>query len=317
MVNSIHKLLLILFFLISIVSSSSSQINIREGNDPHFIFTWENDVLFYTDYYYSQGLGFRISVPALKKNPVNYILPSFKDYESTYSLSLIQQMYTPLEIRDSVVRIDDRPYAGLIYLRSEKLSINYDRKFLLRTSLDLGIRGPYSFASNAQYYYHKIGDIVLPQGWQYQMSTLPIVNYNIAIIKQLYKPSEHIDFNGLAEVRMGTINVDLSMGASIKAGLYKGSFSKKYDRKFQLSAKFSAFAKFVAYNGTMQGELKNNPNVYEIKSPDIERIVGSYTATAEARYKNFSLDFSWIYLTPEFEMGLEHRYNSLSLCFYW
>ena len=317
MVSNIQKLLLILFFLISIVSSSSSQINIREDNNPHFIFKWENDVLFYTDYYYSQGLSFRLSIPVLEKNPVNYILPSFKNSENIYSLSLIQQMYTPLEIRDSVVRIDDRPYAGLIYLRSEKKSINYTKKLIIRTSLDLGIRGPYSFASYTQYYYHKIGDIVLPQGWQYQMSTLPIVNYNIALMKQLYKPSEFVDLNGLIEARMGTINVDLTMGGSVKAGIYKGSFNKKYNRYFQLSAKFSAFAKFVAYNGTMQGELKNNPNVYEIKSPDIERIVGSYTATAEARYKNFSLDFSWIYLTPEFEMGLEHRYNSLSLCFYW
>ncbi|MCK5847485.1 MAG: lipid A deacylase LpxR family protein [Bacteroidales bacterium] len=311
--------LFIIALLIFIVPSKYilAQVDINENTEPHFVFTWDNDVLFYTDYYYTQGLFFRYSEGFLKKNPINYILPSLPNSVDNYSLSVIQEMFTPLEIRDSVIRIDDRPYAGLLYIRSERLSVNSKYKLLIRSSLDLGIRGPHSYAQYAQYYYHKIGDILLPQGWQYQLSDYPIINYNIAVRKQLYRPNKYVDLSSVLEMRLGTIYSDVSFGGILKTGLFRSVFEEKYDKDFQLSAQLAAYWKIVAYNGTMQGDLKNNPNVYEIKVPYIERYVASYSAKANARYKNFELSFEWIYLNPEFEMGLAHRYNSLSLCLYW
>ncbi|OYT11490.1 MAG: hypothetical protein B6I18_03985 [Bacteroidetes bacterium 4572_112] len=173
----------------------------------------------------------------------------------------------------------------VLYLRSEKLSINYDKQLLIRSSLDLGIRGKYSFAQYAQYYYHKIGNILLPQGWQYQKSDYSVINYNVAIKKQIYSPNEYMALNALSEARLGTMFTDFSLGASAKVGLFKSVFSNDIAYDFQISAEASAFVKFVAHNGTIQGDLKNNPNVYEIKSPYIEHIVGSYSALAKARYK--------------------------------
>ena len=311
------RLIFVLFALFVAVKTNVAQINIVQKQQPHFVFTWDNDVLFYTDYYYSQGLFFRLSIASLDKNPINYLLLSFPNSTQSYSISVIQQMYTPLEIRDSVVRIDDRPYAGTLYIRSEKLSINNDKRIILRSSLDLGVRGQYSFAQYAQYYYHKIGHIVLPQGWQYQMSDLPVINYNLAAIKQIYYYHNSIEINALSEFRLGTMFTDFALGASAKFGLFDNVFSENKRNKIELSAELAASIRYVAYNGTMQGELKNNPNIHEIKRPYIETLVGSYSAIAAGRYRNFEIDFEWVFITPEFEMGKEHRYNRLSLCFYF
>ena len=311
------KLLFLLFALFIGVKTNVAQINIVQYQKSHFVFTWDNDVLFHTDYYYSQGLFFRLSVSSLSKNPINYLLLSIPNSTQTYSISIIQQMYTPLEIRDSVVRIDDRPYAGTLYIRSEKLSVNKENRIILRSSLDLGVRGQYSFAQYAQYYYHKIGHIVLPQGWQYQMSDLPVINYNLAAKKQIYSYNNNVDISALSEIRLGTIFTDLAIGASTKLGLFDNVFSEKNRNSIELSAEITASLRYVAYNGTMQGKLKSNPNIHEIKRPYMEPIVGSYSAIAVGRYSNFELDFEWVFITPEFEMGRVHRYNRLSLCFYF
>ncbi len=307
----IGVILLLTFFY-----NAKAQLIIDENNKSAISFQWDNDVLFHTDYYYSQGLFFKLYSPKLEKNPLNYLLFNLPNSKNTYSLNLIQQVFTPLEIRDSVVRIDDRPYAGLLYLRSEKVSVNSNFNMILRSSMDLGIRGPYSFAQQTQYYYHKIGSIVLPQGWKYQLTNFPVINYNLAARKALYNYSNYDEFSGTAEVRAGSIYNDISIGAHLKLGLFDNIFGDKIS-DFEFYSTFDASMKYVFYNGTLQGDLKNNPNPHQIYPPDINDFVFSYSAKASLRYRKFGINFSWFYLSPEFLNAKNHRYNSLSLQYYW
>ena len=41
--------------------------------------SWDNDVLMQTDYYYTQGVMAQIVLPALEKNPVNFLFFRMKN----------------------------------------------------------------------------------------------------------------------------------------------------------------------------------------------------------------------------------------------
>ena len=299
---------------IVITQSAIAQPSIKNNELNNFVFTWDNDVLYYTDYYYSQGLSFELTHQKLNSNPINYLLISLGENSGKhYSISIRQDMFTPTEIRDSLIRLDDRPYAGLLYLRSEKTSIIKEKQIQLKSSLDIGVRGPWSGAQQVQFYYHSIGDILLPQGWQYQMSNYPMVNYNISLQKQIWEIPKRLEIQLYSTMRIGTIYDDVLGGAFIKFGCFDSYFSSTQNKDFEAFGYFASDIKFVAYNGTMQGSLHDNPNPHEIKQPDIENIVATARMGLGLRYKRFGVNFSWIFLSPEFYGGLNHKYNSLNL----
>jgi hypothetical protein len=60
---------------------------------------------------------------------------------SSYSLHLVQNMYTPTDTRIAPVLHNDRPYASFLYLGFRRITSNPQRNFRLTTELDLGYIG--------------------------------------------------------------------------------------------------------------------------------------------------------------------------------
>lgn len=108
--------------------------------------------------------------------PLIKFLPFEKapDRRRNISISLGQDIYTPVDIEEEELIEDDRPYAGITYL-----SFGFHNR--LQTDMDtleivLGIVGPDSYAEDCQKEIHSIFDDDEPQGWDNQLDNEPVLN---------------------------------------------------------------------------------------------------------------------------------------------
>lgn len=113
--------------------------------------------------------------------------------------SLGQQIYTPANIETEALVVDDRPYAGWLYLSVGLLNDNRtNTRFVDRLDLVVGQVGPDSGAESVQRTVHKWVDSDEAHGWdnqlhnettvdlQYQRSwMLPLVDNNVDIVPHM------------------------------------------------------------------------------------------------------------------------------------
>jgi lipid A 3-O-deacylase len=173
---------LILLFLPG--ASVAGDEKAREANTLTFYL--ENDALFKTDRYYTNG----IKISWISRDLSNYRdvvtvpwmhrfierLPFINDpeHQRTVSVSLGQNMYTPEDKERTDLIVDDRPYAGITYLGLGLHSRNLRQMDTLE--LDVGIVGPHSYAEDCQGEFHKWLGVGIANGWEHQLHDEPIVN---------------------------------------------------------------------------------------------------------------------------------------------
>ena len=134
--------------------------------ESHFIF--EDDVDFKQDYDYSFGaeLGSLYELYTHKKQTPQKFL----------SLSYVWQIYTPRKFRLKELLEDDRPYAGLQYLKG---SYHLATSLSLHSySLIIGILGPLAMMEQVQNGFHKLIGAPLALGWPNQLANEPIFELN-------------------------------------------------------------------------------------------------------------------------------------------
>ncbi len=182
-----------------------------------------------SDNAYSSGL--RISyVSAMNKTPKwadammawpELLDQKIKNDEKNFGLSLGQQLYTPNDIREPRLIINDRPYAAWLYVgftshfKSEKRSHSFE--------LDLGVVGPEAQGEYVQNGYHKIIRKYPAEGWSNQLGTEPTLQMTYQQRQQFFElssPSKNkyfdvIPFHGLS---LGTVAIDAHVGGLLRAG---------------------------------------------------------------------------------------------------
>ncbi|MCW8837041.1 MAG: lipid A deacylase LpxR family protein [Rhodospirillales bacterium] len=154
----------------------------------------ENDYFADTDRHYTNGL--RAAWMSEPRNidywagKVGWIpsFPALKDDSKTrtgrLSIAVGQNMYTPGDISATELLVNDRPYAGWLYLgtgftleTTKKGEANAEAEWqrLDRVELSLGVVGPYSFAEDIQKWWHHVINAPQPMGWQHQVKTEPAI----------------------------------------------------------------------------------------------------------------------------------------------
>jgi len=145
----------------------------------------ENDYFAGDDSNYTNGLKLTYS-SAIQENypdvwPHRWFYPLIKklpfekspDKRRNITISLGQNIYTPVDIEEEELIEDDRPYAGITYVSfGVHSSLKRDMDTL---ELHLGIVGPDSYAEQCQKAIHKIFDDIEPQGWDNQLNNEPIL----------------------------------------------------------------------------------------------------------------------------------------------
>jgi hypothetical protein len=140
--------------------------------DKTISYYFDNDTIIGTDRCFTGG--YRLSwtafelknfkeVPWLKWIPINKKSGS----KHLLSLSIGQSVYTPDDISQSKLILDDRPYAGYLYFATAFHSVN--SKAQESFEISLGIIGRHAFGEETQSFIHQITGSIKPQGWQNQL----------------------------------------------------------------------------------------------------------------------------------------------------
>jgi hypothetical protein len=106
------------------------------------------------------------------------------------SISVGQNIYTPEDITDPQLIMEDRPYAGWLYV-GFGLVANQGSKRYDKLELDVGVVGPLSFAEEVQKKWHSIFGLRKPEGWDNQLENEPGVNL-------FYEQARRLDKNILS-----------------------------------------------------------------------------------------------------------------------
>lgn len=221
----------LIFLLLCLpLPSIAGDQNAREANTLTFYL--ENDTIFDTDRYYTNGMKiswisrdlskYRDLVTSPLLHGIIERLPLINDPEDqrTLSVSFGQNMYTPEDKERTDLIVDDRPYAGITYLGLGLHSRNLNQMDTFE--LDVGIVGPHSYAEDCQGEFHKWIGVGIANGWEHQLHDEPIVNlYYERKWKTLQiRSSEGFGFDCIPHVglALGNAYTGANLGGQVRFG---------------------------------------------------------------------------------------------------
>ncbi len=320
------RLIFYLIILIIVVPenvSAKKLDSLKYAQHKELVLDWDNDIFVFKDYYYTQGAHILYINPVFRKNPANHILFQLKNADYYYGLGVIQEIYTPKDLIDTLLNTVDRPYAGTLYLRSFVTSVIPDRKLRFTNQLDIGFLGPLAGAEEAQRIIHDWLDLGFPNGWDFQVENRPYLNYNFLVEKGLISAPGIFDFIGSSRLRVGNIHDDFQIGANIRIGRLNDFFkgynlgNRSYleNRDFQFYIFGGASATAVLYNATLMGGIIPPKDSHHFKLKDIRNIIGELNGGVEIAYKFVGVKLEAKWKTPEFDDGEQHGWGTIAMYF--
>jgi len=280
--------------------------------DAFFTAIFDNDILDYTDRYYTNGIGFELYHPVISASPLIRILPGLNYGINYYGLSFAQNMYTPLKLNKPEILVGDRPFASYLILSHHRISLSPEGHRRLQSELTLGIIGPGSFGKIAQDLIHDEE----PIGWMYQVQNDFIVNYSIRFDQGIYS-GERFELAAVAGGQAGTLYDNLAAGLFLQYGKANNRYTsifqttdqqKPYKNRLRYYFSLNMMNKLIVYDATLQGGMFNKENVYKLSNDQLKRYVFTGTASFGVGFGKYSLEVSQVFLTPEFEGGRRHMW---------
>ena len=298
-----------------------------------FRLTIDNDFLNYrgrgTDRYYTNGLQMEYSYPQKERKffGSTLLLRPWNDSVNLAHWKITQLMFTPDDISETEILYKNRPYAGALFVTRGFTTFSHALNLSLHSEIDIGLIGPVSFAKNVQTWVHGVIRYNKPKGWDNQIKTDIVLNYNIDLDKQVIN-GKNFQGNLKLASRAGTLFNDLSIGFGLKAGkLYSCLHGYQDDCmifKKNKSANSEVYffsrgqLKFVLGNSLLQGgfihSFKNGGNdFYHIDEEDMKRIVSVYETGVVINKLKWGFLFSQNFISPEFNMARTQLFGRLSI----
>ncbi len=294
-----------------------------ENTYRYIHYTYENDFFNMTDRYYTQGIQLEYISPFVEKSPLSKLLIRLKNNsQKHFGMAVEQNCFTPRSIRYDTLNTLERPYAASLFLTHSLISIDTEKKRRLTAKLDLGLIGPCAVCEQEQKAIHTALDNIPPLGWQHQLKTDVIINYSAFIEQNIYS-NNYFEFIGLGDVRIGTLYDDVSGGLMFRMGIMNSYFKNLgvvknvHPKKFQFYLTAKGKIKLVGYNAVMEGGMFSQNNDLVVSSNDVERLVYSFYGGAVLAYKRVSIEYARVFITKEFNRGIEHGWGkcSITVCF--
>lgn len=284
---------------------SNSEIRINYGND---YFTA-------TDYYLTQSVQITYTHPSLGKSPLYKILYRPAGSESIYGMAIEHNAYTPVFYERKEVQLNDRPFAGALFLKTFSVATDINLKQSVASSISTGILGPGAGAKQIQVFIHENTNNVLPQGWGNQVRNDIVLNYELAYQKQLLAWDNFFLLTADAMGRLGTLSTKANIGFTFMAGYFNSPFASASlkGRKIQFYAYDHPELNVVGYDATLQGGLLNTSSVYTIGAGDVSRLVFRNNWGLVARIGRVYLEYYQSFMTREFKKGMDFRNGGIQI----
>ena len=270
----------------------------------------------------------------------NLFGPAWRDsYTQTSQVSFIlgQNMFTPEDTANPNLVVNDRPYAGWLYVGIGLIKRHNSGRIAIfdTLELDLGIVGPESFAEDIQVWWHKnISESSRPAGWDNQLKNEPgiLLNVERKWRMELTPPDYEglqVDFLPNVGAALGNVYTYASVGGMFRFGVNlpvdygpprirpgaQGSDFFQYDKKKAVS--------WYAYAGVEGRVLATNifldGNTFtDSHSVDKKYFVGDLHVGFVLVIYHVRLAFSQVFRTSEFDGQKElDEFGSINLSVAW
>lgn len=202
----------------------------------------------------------------------------------------------------------DRPFTGFLYLKSGITYIT-PKENIFRWNGVAGVIGKAALGKEVQLWHHRNFGLSIPQGWETQLQTEPVVNLQAAYYHTISSQREKrfIDAQLKAEVNAGTFFTGASTGAIFKLGAFEKAassaqwdarlhhYNPDYQRSYELYFYFEPTITGQLFNATIQGGLFNREKDF-------------YTTTIEPFYYYHS--FGFVYAKARWTLQLGFTYKT-------
>jgi hypothetical protein len=233
----------------------------------------------------------------------------------THGLEAVIDAFTPADIGVTEIQAEDRPYSGYWYAGQFLLS-TLDRKGVsLRAAMHLGVIGPPAGAGRLQGAIHRLTDCKPPAGWQNQIRTDIVLDYQVQLRKRLLTVGRLLEASGLAEVRVGTLYDLLRTGGILHIGSWKSGRGRLAGagKGFRCFGSWQGHLTGVGFNATLQGGILNRRSPYTLKPNQVNRVLMEHAAAVVVGWGKVEFGFGQTWQSPEFRGGIPHRWNYLSI----
>ena len=253
------------------------------------------------------------------------------------SFILGQNIFTPEDISNPNLILNDRPYAGWLYFGIGLIDPHKDADipYFDTVELNLGIVGPDAYAQDVQTWWHaNISDSPRPAGWDNQLKNEPGILLNLERKWRMeLTPSNYeglqVDFLPSVGVALGNVYTYASAGGMFRLGVNlpvdygpprirpgaQGSDFFKYDKKKPVS--------WYAYAGVEGRALAVNifldGNTFaDSHSVDKKYFVGDFHTGFVLVIYHARLTFSQVFRSSEFNGQQElSEFGSINLSVAW
>jgi len=224
----------------------------------------DNDFLLFTDWYYTTGsfITYKTRLDDASK-PEN-----FRQWE----IGLTQYYFTPSAIKETLIALFDRPYAGYLGIYNKLGFWNNQR--LLNFTLDIGVSGPISGAEGFQRWFHSSGESANPK-WVGQIDNGVHANLYFAYTREWkWLPNPFSVYAAWKPaVAVGTKDMYLEQGAMFTFGKRAGiAKSMAHGRIGQVVPEFffSVFFtyRYVLYDALLEGHILGDNSIYTVDPVD-------------------------------------------------
>lgn len=278
----------------------------------------DNDIFTNTDYYYTHGTS--ISFMGLGHRFYRF-LPGLGYFANEiYGIALHQDLYTPINPEATDLLPNDRPFAGLLYLRFIKNSILPRNGMQLKSEWIMGMIGPSALGDKIQQSIHELE----PTGWAYQIKDDLLINLNVAIEKQLLH-KRFVEISGETGIRLGTLKTGISASAQFKAGnIGAANGVSPIFRRTETSGKglyyyffVSPSIHYILHDASLNGGIfmRNSPHVFS--HSQIETIAGTIHTGFSVSYSVWELHADLTYISPAFKGGRDHKWGGIGITYFF
>jgi len=347
-----HEALLLCLLLILIFPHAAQGQD--EKNYGSLSIYWENDYLAKTDSNYTNGGRLTWTSPWISWKPdgdsappgatpwyhsLIKAMPFFYSpgSKSAMFLALGQSIYTPDDLSRQDLIVDDRPYAGYLYLGIGFIKRS-DRQ-MDTLEVDVGIVGRHSYAEDVQEQVHQWIGNTEPKGWANQLQDEPTLEityerkwkwlkaeigsgwgYDLIPHAGFAVGNVSIYANAGAEFRVGWNRPNDFGTCTIRPGCESGAFPDDANGVRPGGSRYGVFFFLGAEGQAIAHDIFLDGNTFT-ESHSVEKIpfVADFSAGLGFATSNLKLTYAVVYRTKQFESQPhnEQVFGSLLVSYYY
>ena len=201
-------------------------------------------------------------------------------------------------------------------LKSFMITTNQEKKSRFTSSFSFGIIGPGAFGKEMQVGIHKATGNKIPLGWQNQIKSDVVINYEVGYEKQLVKYQDLFSLQGTVNAKIGTLFTNASVGFNSTFGIINTPFSSSSKRNgFVLYAYAQPVLNLIGYDATLQGGVFNKQSPYTISSGVVERLTAQFNYGIVLKTKTLYFEYSRSVITKEFTSEDSYKWGGVKVGF--